>query len=292
MKKILVTGGNGFIGHHVVDNLLSKGYEVTVLDRFGKKTTWEGVNYFVGDIKDKEAVSDAISKHDGVINLAGILGTAEMISTPLDSIQVNICGAINVYEAIKRFEKKAVHITVGNYTWLNTYAITKFASERFALMYNKEFGTKIAVVRGLNVYGAWQKHKPVKKVVPNFILSALKDEPIVVYGDGDQLLDVIYAEDMAEVLVRALVLDHGVYNTVMEAGSGKLVTANELAKTIIRIAKSKSKLKHVPMRAGEPKKSITQGDPSTLAPLKYLPTTNLEEGLKRTIDWYRKYYKE
>lgn len=290
--KILVTGGNGFIGSHVVDNLRLKKHEVTIFDRFYKKPLNPAVNIFTGDIKDPEAVDQAVSLHDGIIHLAGILGTAETVTTPKESIDVNIQAAINVYEAVKRHQKTASAMTVGNYTWNNSYAITKYTAERFALMYNQEFKTKIAIVRGLNVYGERQKHAPVRKVVPNFIIRALNNDPIEIFGDGEQLLDLIYVKDTAEIIIRSLLLDHGVYDTVFEAGSGSLVTARELAELIIKLSKSKSRVVFLPMRSGEPQRSITQGDPSSLAPLGFRVQdfTPLKTGLHKTIAWYKKNY--
>lgn len=287
--KILVTGGNGFIGSHVVDLLRQQDHAVTIFDRY-RKPFRDDIEQFAADIKDGEAVFDAVSQHDAVINLAGILGTSETVSSPHESVAVNINGAINVYEAVRKFGKRCVQITVGNYTWNNSYAITKSTAERFGLMYNKEYGTKIVVVRGLNVYGPRQKHAPVRKVVPNFVLRALRNEPIEIYGDGKQLLDLIYVGDTAEILVRALLKDHDVYDHVIEAGSGNLVTANELAQTVIEAAKSQSKLVHLPMRPGEPVRSVTKGDPSTLEPLDYLPETSLTDGIKQTVEWYREHY--
>lgn len=293
--KIFVTGGNGFIGSHVVDNLLKKGHKVTVFTRYKENPPLWGnkVSYYLGDIKDAEAIFDAVSQHDGVINLAGILGTSEMVNSPKESVEVNIYGAINIYEAIKKFKIPTVQITVGNYTWNNSYAITKYTSERFAHMYNKEFGTQISVVRGLNVYGERQKHFPIRKVVPNFILAALKKEPIVIFGDGQQLLDLIYVKDVAEILARALLMEHSHYQNVFEAGSGVLVTATSLAELITKLSGSRSEIKYMPMRYGEPVRSITRGDPSTLEPLGFRDKdfTLLEEGLKKTIDWYKKDYK-
>lgn len=284
--KILVTGGNGFIGSHVVDLLQEQGHTVTIFDRH-RRPFRDDVEQFAADIKDGEAVFDAVSRHDGIINLVGILGTSETVSSPHESVAVNIDGAINVYEAVRKFGKRCVQITVGNYTWNNSYAITKYTAERFGLMYNKEYGTQIVVVRGLNVYGPRQKHAPVRKVVPNFIRLALRNEPIEIYGDGEQLLDLIYVRDTVEILVRALLMDHGAYDHIIEAGSGKLVMVNDLARTIIEAAGSRSKLVHLPMRPGEPVHSVTKSDPSTLAPLAYLPQTSLPDGIKRTVAWYR-----
>src|SRR3989338_10568339 len=152
--KILVTGGYGFIGSHVVDNLLEKGHKVTIFDRHTNHDLWKdnpNVTLFLGDIKDQEAVVNAIGIHDAAINLAGLLGTSETLNTPYHSVEANIIGALHFYEGVKRFKIPAVQITVGNWSWNNTYAISKYTAERFALMYNKEFGLNIAVVRGLNV---------------------------------------------------------------------------------------------------------------------------------------------
>ncbi len=293
LKRILVTGGQGFIGSHLVDLLIDRGYEVTILDRRDERTKfphWEQVHFFLGDIRDGEAVSDAISQHDCVFNLAGLLGTSEMVTSPKEGVEANIVGALNVYEGVRKHGKRCVQITVGNYTWLNTYAITKSTAERFALMYNTEHRTRIVVVRGLNVYGARQKEAPVRKVVPNFAIRALKNEPIEIFGDGNQLLDMIYVKDTVQLLLRAMVLDHGVFDHVIEAGSGDLVTAGELARMIIQAAKSKSEIRYLPMRSGEPVHSVTKGDASTLIPLEWTPAdfTPLERGIAETVSWYRR----
>ncbi|MEM5782485.1 MAG: NAD-dependent epimerase/dehydratase family protein [Candidatus Aenigmatarchaeota archaeon] len=294
MKKILVTGGNGFIGSHVVDNLIEKGFEVTIFDRFKDKPHRDDVNFFLGDIKDRDTVFEAISKHDGVINLAGILGTAETVNNPIPSVEVNIIGAINVYDACKSFNKKCVQITVGNWFMNNSYAITKSTAERFALMYNKEHKTKIAIVRGLNAYGPRQKHRPIRKIIPNFIIPALLNKPITIYGDGEQIMDMIYVKDIAEILVNALIIDHGVYDKIFEAGTGRATTVNFIAELVIKLTGSKSKIKHVPMRAGEIERAIVKGDPKTLIPLNISPDnlTPLEIGLKETIEWYKNHLQE
>jgi UDP-glucose 4-epimerase len=173
MKTVLVIG-LGFIGHHVVNQLLKEGFSVTVLERNPSKDFFsKDYEIILGDVRDRNLISDVIRKFDGVINLAGILGTSETINNPFPSVDTNIIGALNVFEAIKSEQKdtKLVHITVGNHFMNNTYAITKSASERFALMYNREHGTKISVVRALNAYGPYQKHEPVRKMIPNFILT-------------------------------------------------------------------------------------------------------------------------
>ena len=282
--KILITGGSGFIGSHVIENLLSKGCEVTVFDHHGK--LYDHVETFLGDIRDVTSVNEAVSHHDAVIHLAGILGTAETVNNPLPSIETNIIGSLNVLQACRQFGKKAVDITVGNHWMLNSYSITKSAVEKFTLMFNKEYNTRITIVRGLNVYGPRQKVKPVRKIAPSLIMSALRDEDLLINGDGEQIADMIYVKDIAEILVRALLMDHGVYDRIFEAGTGRRETVNTIAKEIIRQV-GKGRIKYVPMRQGEEMRAVVLGDPKTLKPLNFDTFTSLEDGLKPTIEWYR-----
>ena len=173
----------------------------------------------------------------------------------------------------------------------NPYSITKTTAERFALMNNKERDAKIAVVRGLNAYGPRQKSAPVRKITPNFILPALKNEDILVYGTGKQKMDMIYVGDVAEILVRSLTMDHGVYDDIFEAGTGIAPTVNEIAETIIKLTGSKSKLEHTAMRPGEDKMSTVVANISTLKPLKFDNFVSLEEGIEKTIPWYEGWLK-
>lgn len=289
MKKILIVGGAGFIGSHVTDNLLAKGKEVMIFDRRTREAFRKDCNMFLGDVKNRESVFDAVYHSDGVIHLASLLGTQESIETACNSVEVNIVGSLNVFNACRLHGKKAVYIAVGNHWMNNPYSITKTTAERFALMYNKEFGTKIALVRGLNAYGPRQKVRPVRKVMPNFILPALKNENIIIYGTGDQIMDMIYVTDIAEILVRALLMNHENYESAMEAGLGKDKTINDIAHLVIEVCESKSKIEHVKMRPGEISNSVVKGNVETLKCLDY-PTEQmvaLREGIEKTVEWYR-----
>ena len=290
--KVLVTGGAGFIGRYVCENLLVRGHSVVVYDI--KEPAFEGAAYCCGNMHDKVKLHKCIEQSDAVMHLAGLLGTSETVDEPLGPAQVNILGSLSVFEACRKFDKRACYIAVGNHFMLNTYAITKTCAEKFALMYNAEHGTRIAVVRGLNAYGPYQKHKPVRKVIPNFVLPALRDGPITIYGSGGQIMDFIYVADLAEILCRALLDDHGVYDSVIEAGSGRRTTINHIAETVIKLSGSSSIINHLPMRAGETKDSIVVADTGTLKPLGYgqADMVTLEKGLAWTIEYYRGHLEE
>ena len=294
--RVLVTGGNGFIGSHVIDTLFASGHKPVSFDRFGSPHR-KDVRFLVGDIRDPKTLYDAMATVDGVINLAGILGTSETIERPRFTVQSNLLGAINVFNACRDLRKKGVHITVGNYWMNNPYAITKNAAERVALVYNKQFGTQIAIVRGLNAYGERQKATPVRKIMPNLVLPALKNSEAQIYGDGEQLMDMIYVGDLAEILVRALVLDHGCYDRIFEAGKGRehTPTINQLAdKVMSQVGATECQVRHVPMRGGEPERSVVIGDPKTLEPLGVTVESMvpLEAGIARTISWYKEHIGE
>lgn len=289
MNRILVTGGGGFIGSHVIDNLLAKEREVTIFERHQKGPFRKDCNVFLGDITNKENVIDAVQHSDAVIHLASLLGTQESVIVSHEFVTVNLLGSLNVFEACRLHEKRAVYIAIGNYWMNNPYSITKRSASRFAWMYNKEFGTKIAVVRGLNAYGPRQKTRPVQKIMPTFITAALKNEPIKIYGDGSQIMDMIYVTDLAEVLVRALLMDHGNYTSAIEAGLGRDETVNDIANLIVEVCESKSKIEHIKMRPGEIPGSVVKADTKTLRCVNYLPDrmVSLRPGIEKTVEWYR-----
>lgn len=307
MSKILVTGASGFIGQYVVENLIERGHSVIIFDHqdahkpHPRGVEHEGaptVSHFLGDTRDYTSVSEAVAISDGVIHLAGVLGTQETVNDPQPAVETNILGGLNVFQAIRHYKVPAVYIAVGNHFMNNSYSITKTTAERFAFMFNKEHGTKIAVVRGLNVYGPRQKGYPVKKIMPNLILPVLRGEETTIYGNGEQVMDMIYVEDMADILVRALLEDHGQYDKVFEAGTGELTRVNDVAAEVnyqMRALGYNPKVNHVDMRPGETENSIVVGDPKTLLPLfpmtYKIEFTPLTYGIAQTIAYYESKFK-
>lgn len=300
--KVLVTGASGFIGSHVIDELLARDIDVIAFDRSHVLSEpRQGVTQYLGDVRDGTSISEAVALADGVIHLAGVLGTSETIDNPTPSIETNVLGGLNVFQAIRHYKRRAVYITVGNYWFQNSYSITKTTAEQLAWMFNHEHGTEIAVVRALNAYGPGQKAAPVRKIMPNFVIPALKGEPITIYGDGEQVMDMIHVEDVAEILVNALLVDHGRYRPdpvrnadnpfKFEAGTGVITTVNEIAAAVIAEV-GQGSVNHVPMRGGEPVRSVVVGDPDTLRPLyggERPQLISLPVGIADTVAWYREH---
>lgn len=296
-KKILVTGGLGFIGGHVMEELARRGFYPVAFERVMKtdKTLLPNCEYevFLGDIRDRNAVSTAVSMTDGAINLAGLLGTSEAVDNPFPAAEANILGGLNFLQACREHGKRGVQIAVGNHFMNNTYSITKTTTERFALMFNKEHGTKIAVVRGLNAFGERQKHKPIRKITPNFVTRALRGEKIVIFGSGESVMDMIHVKDLAMILVEALVNENVQFDTIYSAGSGVDTTVNEIAEIINEVTGNQAGVEHVEMRAGETDGSVVLGLPETLEPLGinlgYTRET-IKERMRQTAEWYRSNY--
>ena len=291
--KILITGANGFIGTQVVKEVLSRGFGAITFDRHQSHHHPDGVEEFLGDIRDFETINEAVQKADYAINLAGLLGTQELVQNPKPAVETNTMGCLNFLEACanKFHPIQGVEIGIGNHFMNNTYSISKDMAERFTFMYNKERGTKVAIVRGYNAYGPRQKHQPVRKMVPFFIVKALNGKNLEVYGDGEQIADMIHVNDLAKILVDAATKDHNVYDKVFEAGTGIKSTVNDIAKAIIEaIGNSDIQIIHTEMRPGETKGAVVLGDPSTLAPLGERTFIDLKEGMKQTVEWYRENY--
>jgi UDP-glucose 4-epimerase len=295
--KVLVTGGNGFIGSHVVQALLQQGHEPVVFDRH-LRVAPPGCELILGDVRDQVAVTEAVAHVEGVIHLAAVLGTQETIHNPRPAAETNVLGALNVFEAVAEYGLPAAYAAVGNYWMENTYSISKTCAERFARMFNQERDTRIAVVRALNAYGPGQSiaapfgPSKVRKIAPAFICRALAGQPIEVYGDGTQVMDMIHVTDVADVFVRALEVGPHPDGIPYEAGTGRPTTVLEIAQVVARDVEAKIddrvEIVHLPMRPGEPEHSIVLGDPETLRPLfqGFPVLKTLEDSIPEVVDFY------
>ncbi len=285
-KKVLITGGGGFIGKHLAELLQSKGYKVAILDRSDKNVP-KSIKVFKGDVRDAKTVAKAMKGMDYVYHLAGLLGTEELIFNSIEAVDVNVIGALTIMDAAVKNNTKLVLISKPN-PWLNTYSITKEASEKFCIMYQKEFGLKATIVKWFSVYGPGQKHYGVQKAVPTFIVKALQGEALPVFDKGKQTADFIFTSDA----VRATVLvgeSPKAEGKIVEIGTGEETTVIDLAKMVLKMTGSKSKIDYLPMRKGEDKNARVVADTTMLKKVtNFKPEVDLETGMTETVAFYKK----
>ncbi len=281
--RVLVTGGKGFIGKVVCRKLEERGHVPVTFD----------LPDF--NIEFRNSLKDAVAGCDGAIHLAGILGTSETLDKTVEAVRINTEGALNFILAVKAKPMKAVMISVGHHWMLNPYAITKKAAENFAFMANAEYGTKIAVVRAYHAYGPGQKAKPVRKIIPSFVTRALRGQPIQIFGDGLQVIDLIHVDDVAEALVRALLLDHGVYDKTLEAGTGMGWTVRAAAEEIqkvINIYETNHSIEYLPQRAGEQLGAVVAGFNLEALGMQMQGMKRYSFELPAVVEWYREHLEE
>ena len=272
--RVLVTGSSGFIGQHVCAELTRRGHEPVPFDRPAL------------DIRFPGDVAQALHGTRAVINLAGMLGTPELLGAERAACETNILGAVNLYDAAARYGGlPVVQIGTGHKGQPNPYAITKGCAEDLGLARARWLGEKIAVVRAYHVYGPGQlpgaPYGPasVDKFFPTFACRSLSGLPLELCGGGGQLIDPVHVSDVAVALADAIA---GPYGTVTEAGCGKPVSVAQVAADIAAATGRGAVLAPAPGRPGEPRDAeVVAAAPACRNPWPYL--------VPETVEWYRQW---
>lgn len=284
--KCLVTGGNGFIGSHVISELLCRGFEVISYDiNFSNRLFNPRLSMVEGDIRDITKLSEASRCAKFVFHLSGLLGTSELFEHPKQAVDVNINGAINVLDDAARNTQRCFLPAKPNGA-NNIYSVTSQAVEKLGHSYRENMKVDVRILRLPNIYGPRQRVRPVRKVVPEFVTRALRDQPIEIFGDGNQLVELEYVTDTARSIVDLMLYD-GDFHESLELKANKHMAVSALAQRVISLTDSNSELIFLPMRPGE--RARIANDP--LRPLDEIvgprKATSFEYGIKETIDWYR-----
>jgi UDP-glucose 4-epimerase len=301
--KILVTGGAGFIGSHIVEHFQGKA-DVRVLDnlRSGYLKNLEGLDheFIEGSITDRAAVRAALGGVDYVFHMAAMISVPESMQKPVECVEINTTGTLIVLEEAAKagVKKLCFSSSAANYgdnptvpkleTMLpepkSPYAITKLDGEYYCDMFSREGKIKTGVMRYFNVFGPRQDPgSAYAAAVPIFIDKAVKNETITIFGDGEQTRDFIYVKDIVAANVFLAMNDTppGFFNV---AYGGRL-TINDLAKKIIELTGSSSKIDYAPERAGDVKHSMASVDKIKAAG--FVPASSFDEGLEATIKFFR-----
>lgn len=320
-KKVVVTGGAGFIGSHLVGGLVRRGYDVTILDDLstgrmpnidglikrtpsknlppGEKATGGGVRFIKGSISNLCLLYELFRDVDYVFHLAAIPSVLRSIENPLASHEANTTGTLNVLLAARDNSVSKVIYASSCSVYGDTptlpkaedmlpnpqspYAVTKLAGEYYCHIFHQVYGLPTACLRYFNVYGPRQDpDSQYAAVIPGFIQRLLSGEPPVVFGDGEQTRDFIFINDVVEAnILAAESRALGIFNI----GRGKSVSINQLARLVIELLGNNVKPIHKESRAGDIRHSLP--DISKAKAFGYQPKYSLEEGLRETIESFQ-----
>jgi UDP-glucuronate decarboxylase len=308
MKRILITGGAGFLGSHLCDRLMEQGNDVLCLDNFftGSK---ENIIHLLADPKFELIRHDIINpiflETDQIYNLACPASPVHYQYNPIKTVKTNVMGSINALGMAKRLNAKIlqastsevygdpdVHPQKEDY-WgrvnpigpRSCYDEGKRAAECLMMDYHRQNNVKVKIARIFNTYGPRMALND-GRVVSNFVVQALKGEDITVYGDGSQTRSFCYVDDMIDGLIRMMESDDGFLGPV-NLGNPDEFKILDLAKTVIRMTGNRSTIVHRPLPQDDP----MQRNPDISLARKMLgwqPHVNLEKGLERTIAYFRK----
>ncbi|WP_066892508.1 NAD-dependent epimerase/dehydratase family protein [Clostridium nigeriense] len=311
-KRILLTGGAGFIGTKLC-KILSNDNEILIYDNLKRNSIKNtdllkknNIKLVEGDILDFNNIKSIVDefKPNIIIHLAAIAGIDTVIKSPVTTMKVNMIGTYNVLEAIKNhkidrfidfstsevfgsyaYKVDEQHTTnlapVGEARW--TYSVSKLAGEHLAHSYYKEYGLPIVTVRPFNIYGEGQVGEGA---IHQFVIRAIKNEEIQIHGDGDQIRSWCYVDDFVEGIMLCLEKEEAIGQSFNIGNTRGTVTISMLAYIIKSIANSKSDIVYVPKNYVDVELRIPNIDKAKSV-LGYEPKYDLNKGLEKTIEWYR-----
>jgi len=307
--KVLVTGSEGFIGSHLTELLVEKGFEVKAFVRYNFKNDWgwleeskykNDIEIYTGDVRDFDSVYDAMKDVDVVFHLAALIGIPYSYISPLAYIKTNTEGTYNVLESGRKLNLKRIIITSTSeiygtaqyvpidekhpYNPQSPYAASKAAADHLALSYYRSFGTPVTIIRPFNTYGPRQS---ARAVIPTIISQILAGKKQIKLGNLSPTRDLNYVKDIANGFI-TVGLHEDTIGDVYNLGTGQEISIGDLAEKIIELTGKEVEIIEDTQRI-RPEKSEVERLLSNAEKAKkttgWEPKYMLEEGLKETIDW-------
>jgi UDP-glucose 4-epimerase len=308
MGRYLITGGAGFIGSHLVHALVSRGDRVRVFDDFSSGRienlagTGEKVEVFRGDLRDLDAVRCAARGVDAIFHEGALVSVPLSIQDPVATHDINVGGTLNVLLAAREERVRRVVFASSTAVYgdtekqpkseddpflpLSPYAASKCAGELYGMLDHRLHAVPFVALRYFNVFGPGQDERsPYSAAIPLLTRALLRGERPTIFGDGAQTRDFVYIDDVVQANLLALEKDAAV-GGVFNVACGEERDLCSLAKTLARIVGAADDPRYAPPRAGDIRRSLadTRRAASVLA---FRPRVPFEEGLRRTVDWYR-----
>lgn len=301
--RALVTGGAGFIGSNIVDELLRQGRAVNILDdlssgyRQNLPTSGE-VRFLEGDVRNGADVRKAVSGCDVVFHLAASVGNKKSIDDPVHDAETNVLGTINVLEAarLEGVRKVVVSSSAGVFGELKTlpiredhlldpdspYGCTKLCEEKLALAWTKLYGLEAVCLRYFNVFGRRQRFDAYGNVIPIFVFQALREETLTIFGDGEQTRDFVHVSDIVAANLGAASRPglSGAFNI----GSGTRISINELVRLIGKVSGLRLDVRYGPERPGDVRHSLADVSAARDG-FAYSPSCDFERNLADYVEW-------
>ncbi len=300
--KILVVGGAGFIGSHIVEHFNKKA-DIRVLDnlRTGYVDNIRNfdVDFIEADVRDRETVRKTMQNVDYVFHLAAMVSVPESMENPCECVDINTKGTLIVLEeaakaGVKKLCLSSTSAIYGDnpvFPKIETmipepkspYAVSKLDGEYYCNIFTQENKLKTACMRYFNVFGPRQDPgSAYAAAMPIFTAKAVKNEPIIIYGDGEQTRDFVFVKDVVAANVH---LAHSELSGVYNVGYGKSATINDIVKQIIKVTNSSSKIEYLPERAGDVKHSLASIE--KLMGTDFKLNSNFNKGLEATINFFK-----
>ncbi len=316
-KHVLVTGGAGFIGSNMTDELIQKGYKVTVIDNEStglRENVNKDARYIKGDIRDKKAMDKVFKeKIDVIFHIAGCASTIKSFHDPAADLNTNVSGTINIINYAIKYKVPRILYASSMTSYgiperlpiketqstkpISYYGITKYSAERYmlatGLRNDLPFKMNVTAFRMFNVYGRRQSlENPYQGVVSIFIGNVLRNEPITIFGDGKQSRDFVHIKDVANAWISAIDNEKS-YGKVFNIGSGIRVSINELVDVILRsFGKGRKNYKVIYKKERPGDQKYMQADISKAKKiLNWKIQIPFEKGMKDTIEWAMQVYK-
>lgn len=298
--RILVTGGAGFIGSHTVDKLIAKGCDVVVIDRRDPPYKNDAAVYYRFDLNDPQTAG-VFEKHDfdAVIHLAAQASVAVSVADPVRDAQDNVMASVRVIELCKKHGVKKIVVSSSAalyaapqylpvdekhpVSFLSPYAVSKHTMEEYV----KLSGIDHVIFRYANVYGPRQDPHGEAGVVSIFIEKMIKNLPLEIHGDGEQTRDFVYVGDVAEMNCRAVLSDGK--NETLNVSTNARTSINKLFSLIGKYTDYTLTPNRAPARAGDIKHSVLN-NAKAAAVLGFTPQTTLEDGLRETVEFFKRTY--